>query len=317
MPGRSYTGDGYRYGFNGKEYDKDWDKGGATYDYGFRIYDPRIGKFLSVDPLYVSFPYNSPYLYADNSPIVFIDEMGLRAVRPGGGGTRGTRRNSSRQRNVGGNPISIHRAASEAAAILRNKPTQISFPYRPVRPGDIVRFEHVNLGRGYRPPSSEPYNTPRMQLAELGEDRMTPISKDILTTIVSAIDQLSNEIESFTIAKSYLRRDIEGDNGSLITKDFYTGSDLILDMSTSLRIEALDQMYFAEVDKIARGNLSEEEFNSLSISDRGFRNISAKFQLGLQGIQQPSIEIANRLLAQRGEVTSVETKELPQLRRGK
>jgi RHS repeat-associated protein len=40
----------YRYGFNGKEkYDEVKVSAGTQYDYGFRIYDPRIGKFLSRD----------------------------------------------------------------------------------------------------------------------------------------------------------------------------------------------------------------------------------------------------------------------------
>ncbi len=50
MPGRKLSG-GYRYGFNGKENDNEVKGTGAQYDYGFRIYDPRLGRFLSVDPL--------------------------------------------------------------------------------------------------------------------------------------------------------------------------------------------------------------------------------------------------------------------------
>ena len=55
MPGRSFTAantEGYRYSFNGKEDDTEW----AKQDYGFRIYDKRIGKFLSVDPLTAKYP---------------------------------------------------------------------------------------------------------------------------------------------------------------------------------------------------------------------------------------------------------------------
>ena len=66
----------YRYGFNGKERDKEWG-GGATYDYGFRIYNAQIGKFLSVDPLAKSFPWNSSYSYAENQVIWAIDLDGL------------------------------------------------------------------------------------------------------------------------------------------------------------------------------------------------------------------------------------------------
>jgi RHS repeat-associated protein len=77
MPGRGYKGIGYRYGFNGKESTDEWNGGGAMYDYGFRIYDPRIGKFLSVDPLSHNYPWYSPYAFAGDMPISAIDLDGL------------------------------------------------------------------------------------------------------------------------------------------------------------------------------------------------------------------------------------------------
>lgn len=78
MPGRSYTGNGYRYGFNGKEKDDEVkNTSGTQYDYGFRIYDPRLGKFLSVDPLFKSYPWFSPYQFAGNTPISCVDLDGL------------------------------------------------------------------------------------------------------------------------------------------------------------------------------------------------------------------------------------------------
>jgi RHS repeat-associated protein len=57
---------GYRFGFNGKEMDNEVSGGGNSYDYGFRIYNPRLGRFLSTDPLTSSFPYYTPYQYAGN-----------------------------------------------------------------------------------------------------------------------------------------------------------------------------------------------------------------------------------------------------------
>jgi RHS repeat-associated protein len=59
----------YRYGFNGKEDDDEWSK----QDYGFRIYDGRIGRFLSVDPLTGSYPWYTPYQFAGNKVIAAID----------------------------------------------------------------------------------------------------------------------------------------------------------------------------------------------------------------------------------------------------
>ena len=81
MPGRTYNIGDYRYGFNGKEKDQNDEWGDLThYDYGFRIYNPAIGRFLSVDPLAGEFPWVTPYNYAENRPIDGIDLWGLQYV---------------------------------------------------------------------------------------------------------------------------------------------------------------------------------------------------------------------------------------------
>jgi RHS repeat-associated protein len=80
MPGRTFSSEDYQYGFNGKEKDQNSEFGNTHYDYGFSIYNPEIGKFLSVDPLAPDFPELSTYQYASNSPIVNIDLDGLEAV---------------------------------------------------------------------------------------------------------------------------------------------------------------------------------------------------------------------------------------------
>jgi RHS repeat-associated protein len=79
MPGRKLNG-GYRYGFNGKENDNEVKGEGNQQDYGMRIYDGRIGKFLSVDPLTKGFPQLTPYQFASNSPIANIDLDGLERI---------------------------------------------------------------------------------------------------------------------------------------------------------------------------------------------------------------------------------------------
>ena len=74
LSGRSWeVGSGYRYGFNGKEHDVEVNGSGNVYDYGFRIYNPRLGKFLSVDPLTKSFAWYSPYHFSGNKPIAAKD----------------------------------------------------------------------------------------------------------------------------------------------------------------------------------------------------------------------------------------------------
>lgn len=56
----------------------------TTYDYGFRIYNPTIAKFLSVDPLTASYPWYTPYQFAGNMPIWAIDLDGIEAQTTNG-----------------------------------------------------------------------------------------------------------------------------------------------------------------------------------------------------------------------------------------
>jgi len=77
QPGRKFTnGSQYRYGFNGKENDNEVKGEGNQQDYGLRIYDPRLGRFLSTDPLGAEYPWNSSYAFAENDVIRSIDLEG-------------------------------------------------------------------------------------------------------------------------------------------------------------------------------------------------------------------------------------------------
>ncbi|AXT18305.1 hypothetical protein D1817_00010 [Flavobacteriaceae bacterium] len=82
LPNRHGSTDNYRYGFNGKEKDDEIKGEGLQYDYGFRIYDARLGKFLSIDPLSSTFPWYTPYQFAGNKPILAIDLDGLEEYIP-------------------------------------------------------------------------------------------------------------------------------------------------------------------------------------------------------------------------------------------
>jgi RHS repeat-associated protein len=77
--GREYAilGDSaYRYAFNGKEKLNEIYGTADAYDYGARMYDPRLGRFLSVDPLESKNSGLSPYSSFANNPIFYIDKNG-------------------------------------------------------------------------------------------------------------------------------------------------------------------------------------------------------------------------------------------------
>ena len=80
MPGRKFaqSGSGYRYGFNGKENDKEIT--GGDLNFGGRIYDSRLSRWLSVDPLQHKYANLSPYNGMGNNPILFIDPDGKTII---------------------------------------------------------------------------------------------------------------------------------------------------------------------------------------------------------------------------------------------
>ena len=81
--GRTYEADtlsGYRFGFNGKEKTDEIYGDGNGVDFGARIEDTRLGRFMSGDPMFKKFPGETPYSVAGNSPVIFIDYKGKYKV---------------------------------------------------------------------------------------------------------------------------------------------------------------------------------------------------------------------------------------------
>ena len=80
----------YRYGFNGMEKDDEVKSGkGNTYTTHYRKFDPRLARWLSLDP--VMHHHFSPYITFDDNPIYYKDPTGADGDPPTsikGGGTK-------------------------------------------------------------------------------------------------------------------------------------------------------------------------------------------------------------------------------------
>jgi RHS repeat-associated protein len=76
------------FAFNGQERDDDIYGEGNAYDFGNRIYDARLGRWLSVDRLANKYPAISPYAFAENNPIIILDQGGDSTVYFSEGGQK-------------------------------------------------------------------------------------------------------------------------------------------------------------------------------------------------------------------------------------
>ena len=80
QPGRHANSNEYRYGFNGMEKDDEVKGSGNSLDFGARIYDSRIGRWLARDPLFKKQPGWSPYKAFLDNPNIFIDPDGRTEI---------------------------------------------------------------------------------------------------------------------------------------------------------------------------------------------------------------------------------------------
>jgi len=79
LEGRSWSAEsGYRYGFQAQEQDAELWEGAVNYKY--RVEDPRLGRFFSVDPLNAKYPFYSSYQFSGNR---LIDSVELEGLEPG------------------------------------------------------------------------------------------------------------------------------------------------------------------------------------------------------------------------------------------
>ena len=67
VPGRNYSTNSYRYGFQGQEKDDEVKGSGNSINYKYRMHDPRVGRFFAVDPLFKDYPSYSSY-----SPLILV-----------------------------------------------------------------------------------------------------------------------------------------------------------------------------------------------------------------------------------------------------
>lgn len=72
--------DNYRFGFGKMEKDNEIKGIGNSLDFGARVYDSRLGRWLTRDPRENQFPSWSPYNAFNDNPIFYVDPSGEGAI---------------------------------------------------------------------------------------------------------------------------------------------------------------------------------------------------------------------------------------------
>ena len=119
MPNRFEGVDDTRHLFNGMEHDGEVSGEGNSYTTEFRQYDPRLGRWKSLDPLMSMFPHISPYVGFANNPIFFTDPYGLA---PTNGDGEPEKKGNGKETEEGSGEFNGHQDVEEAT-IIGKKPT--------------------------------------------------------------------------------------------------------------------------------------------------------------------------------------------------
>lgn len=246
-----YAADYYPYGKTLREYNPEAEKYLTTHherdtetglDYrGARYFDADIARFLSLDPLSADFASWSPYNYVLSNPLIFIDPDG-RSPQGGGGGGSPSRRGH----------ISTNRIPPSAGTLNYTK-------YNPTSRGNRMLVEYIERQSSVIDPQVNKGNTyaPKIQ------------------TIINAADDFNKIIMSLTkVEETSLNKD------GKLTKNAESYIIKFNNPAIQAKFESLQSEYQNALDKLIKGNYTDEEYKNLDPNVKMLRKLNAQFQLG-------------------------------------
>jgi len=256
----SYTsGTDNKYLFQGQERQDET----GWYHFKWRMHDPWLGRFISIDPLADKYVHNSTYAFSENKVTAHIELEGLEAVRAPRPGYRAGR--------AGGNLTNIRRTVSEAASITR----------RPSGFATLGRREGTMFTR------TTTYSTSRGSGNTFSGSSGTNVGfqdeQHSFGTTSGNVAKVINDIRSYTQTL------VDNADKIVVTESFTEsgafelslGSDVMVgDMETTMQLTELQDQYNSSVMDIARGDLSAEEFGELDSGEQAMRMLFARIKAG-------------------------------------
>ncbi len=295
---RSYS-KANNFKYNGKEEQEET----GWYDYGLRQYDPELGVWHAVDPSATSYYDWSPYSYVFNNPIRLIDPDGADPEDnvtgnccPGG--TARTGRSNNRGRS-GGNVARMRESVSNAASISRRRS---GFATLSRREGTMFRKNvtySTSRGNGLNVSGrSSGTNIGFSDNQHTFGTRAGGVAK-VLNDIRGFAQNIVDNAETITVSESFTKA------GGF---DLSLGSDITVDnFQTTLQLKELETKFNEGVSGLARGEMSQEEFNELPMEEQSMRLNAARLFSGPSPLQIVNQAISN------SEVVSEEREDLPSI----
>ena len=254
------------------------DLGLNWYQFKWRMHDPLLGRFTSVDPLSEQFYHNSTYAFSENKVIAHIELEGLEAVRAPRPGAR----------RAGGDIARIRSTVADAARIARSKHPS-GFATIAMSRGEALDFTRTTTYSTSRGNSTN--STGSSSGTNLGfEDNQHTFGNTagnfgkVLNDVRSFAQQVVDNAEKIEVTESFAEFGaFEVSLGSVMMVD---------DVETTMTLSDLEDQYNNAVIGIARGDMSAEEFGNLDPREQTTRILGARIQAGPSpfGIVQQKIQ---------------------------
>ncbi|PPK92138.1 RHS repeat-associated protein, partial [Nonlabens xylanidelens] len=230
----SVDSDAYRYGFQGQERDDEVKGEGNSYNYTYRMHDPRLGRFFAVDPLAPKYPHYTPYQFSGNKVIAFVELEGLEeAPTPDKKSTyeNNKRFNDSDRRNI----------------LDYGDFEEVDLDYAERKLNGFVD-EARNYGYNFSADNLEHF------LGNTGEDRN--VSKDVILGDVNLrnlirfnlqriwLGDMSDDVDGLEVGESKVfdKYYVDSTNASLFSDNYYASGGSNIKTTTKLTITRTGEM---------------------------------------------------------------------------